>query len=112
MGSCIIKASPQEDLYLEWSTVVEAPTAVGTRKQMAEYLRVNGSRDPESRLARADSRGSSAWDIDLGGWRDEYLIYQQQGLLPRDRLAEAARRLLADERASLTDLLLPFDDES
>ena len=37
-------------------------------------------------------------------------IYDQQGWLPRARLAELTARLGADRRADCTDLLDPFED--
>lgn len=117
MGSFIIKVAPDEDLYLEWSTIVEAPTAVADRAEMLKHLTTGGWRGPtepsaaEERLARADRTGTSMLDCDFGGWDCAGEIYMQQGFLPRARMGEFARRLLADENAEPTDLLEPFEGD-
>lgn len=54
MPSYIVKPKPDEDYYVRYSTIVDAPTAAGTR---ADWL-ARGE-DP-ARLDRADASGSSA----------------------------------------------------
>jgi hypothetical protein len=39
MGQAIVKAARDRDLYMVWSSVVDAPVAVGSRNQMVEYAR-------------------------------------------------------------------------
>jgi hypothetical protein len=116
MGSQIIKVAPDQDLYLAWSSVVDAPTMVGTRAEFAEHL--NKPRrgeywlredEVEAILRRADATGSSA-HRPLGiTWDDEGPMYQQQGILPRARLVEYARRLLVNVDAEPDGLLEPFE---
>jgi hypothetical protein len=111
MGNQIIKCARDEDLYLEWSSVTESPTAVGGRLEMTCHL----DSDPrhaygysERTLALADDHGTSAW-IRGCRWDSDGLRYRNGGLLPRDRMAEYARRLLDDPDAEPTDLLVPID---
>lgn len=117
MSKQIIKVSRDEDLYLEWSSIVEAPTFVGDRAQLAAHLMAGHFDEPhspakaEERIARADETGTSAiggWGC---GWDDHGEIYMQQGFLLRASMAEFAHRLLVDEDAEPTGLLEPFEDE-
>ncbi len=39
MGQAIIRAAPDRDLYLVWSSIVDAPVAVGTRAEMVGWAR-------------------------------------------------------------------------
>jgi hypothetical protein len=118
MGSQIIKVSPDQDLYLEWSSVVDAPTRVGTRAEFTAYLNEPRRGETwmtaaqiEQRLWLADETGSSAYRPFGISWDHRGSMYQQQGILPRARLAEYAQRLLVDIDAEPGDLLEPFDDE-
>ncbi|QAY70005.1 hypothetical protein [Xylanimonas protaetiae] len=105
MPSYIIKADPDTDLFVEWSTVVEAPTRWGTRAQL------EAAGFDADRLDRAATKGSSCRG-DIADWYvwGEGFIYQQQGWLPRARLAALVERLGSDEHANVTDLLDPFGD--
>ena len=103
MPSFILKADPQRDAYIEWSTVVDAPTDVGDR---AYFLTKNA----EDRMARADEAGTSARYFDwlppeeqAGGWVDPYLIYEGAGTLPRERLGDVFDLLVADPDARIPD---------
>jgi hypothetical protein len=116
LGKQIIKMDPDEDLYLEWSSVVEAPTFVGTRVEMATYL--NEPRrgefwyteeQVEALLQRADEHGSSAYRPFGCTWGSPGEMYQQQGFLPRARMGEFACRLLNDQDAEPDGLLEPLE---
>lgn len=112
MGSEIIKVSLTEDLYFEWSSIVDAPTFVGTRAELLAHLHSTyvPVETPEQRVERADATGSSG-NGDWGcKWDTDGLMYQQDGILPRARLAEFARRILADEGTEPIGLLEPFED--
>lgn len=102
----IMKAARDQDLYIGWSTMCEAPECLGTR---AEFL-AHGV-DPE-RLDRADVRGTSFIDFDFGGWDTENLIAEQRGLLPRRHLAAYAELWLDGHHDKAFDLLEPFEDET
>lgn len=116
MGSVIVKATPDADLYIEWSTIVEAPTFIGTRAETLEYLGLPSpsvSDTPEERLARADETGTSAkgdyaW---FGSWTYDGFVVEQRGVLPRSRLSAFAV-LYADDDPAWLDLLEPFDAET
>jgi len=133
MGDFILKASPDEDLYLIWSTVVDAPTWVfGSSDEIADHLWAEWRRQhpdcspkpgtgPAARLARADIHGSSMIDPQIGGWGDESLLLgngtPDDGWwyeLPRTNLTAYARALLdQDEAAALVQLrrTTRIDDE-
>ncbi|KFG71323.1 hypothetical protein [Streptomyces mutabilis] len=109
MGRCVIKAARDEDLYLEWSSIVDACTRVGTR---ADFL-ASGHR-PEA-LDRADRNGTSDCVAQLGGWDDESLGVgttehrQHEGplILNRADLAAFARHLAAGHSQQAENLLIP-----
>lgn len=102
----VIKPSRDEDFYIGWSHVVEAPVWLGTR---AEAI-ADGC--PPSRLDRADARGTSIRD-DFGcDWDDKGLIAEQRGFLPRERLAAYVRAYEEGRMDDAWDLLEPFDDET
>ena len=132
MARFIMKASPTDDLYCEWSSIVEAPTWIGTRSELIAYLsehRFEGDRcqahapeEAEARIARVDQTGTSVRfrigpHIE-GSWDDEGIIYQQQGMLPRSRLTAFLRRFIGAsdgepewcEDPDVSDLLDPFED--
>lgn len=123
MGKPIIRADREHDLYVEWSSIVEAPTFIGTRAEMLRYLTPRsdpnepglnlGRRhtDPEARLRRADETGTSSLpdpEYDgppFGSWDDKGFIVEQKGWLPRERLYAY---LTADDP---DNLLEPFEDD-
>jgi hypothetical protein len=116
MGKQIIKVAPDTDLYVEWDSVVDAPTRIGTRAEFVAELNQprRGEHWPteaevEARLRRADETGSSGWPPFGCTWDRDGLMYQQQGTLPRARLGEFARRLLDDVDAEPDGLLEPFE---
>lgn len=112
MPRFIIKVARDRDAYLEWSTVVEAPVAIGSR---AAFAAEHG----EVRLARTDRQGTSAMYYDWlpptqqeGGWDDAAgLIYMQRGYLRRDRFGDLYDLLDADIDAEVPDdMLVPVED--
>lgn len=132
MGNIVMKEAPDVDFYVEWSSVVEAPTFAGTRAEMLAhissgvdpYLRDDAPHHPERRMERVDQTGTSSLWItkaneespefaahgypEQGSWQSDGEIYQQQGFCPRSRLFDLTRRVMAGEDPS--DLLNPFDD--
>lgn len=124
MGKQIIKVSPDRDLYMEWSSIVEAPTFIGTRAETTAYLlepkdglhetTIAHPEAVEQRLARADLTGSSGYPPFGCDWDDHGEIFQQRGYLPRSRFGEFCDRYLAagdDGEPDVADLLEPFEDE-
>lgn len=122
MGSFLIKPDPARDLYMEWSSNVDAPTFIGTRKQIRKYLshqyRTKQARKEwrrnvvDPRLKRADKTGSSGYPpFDYGAWDEDGLAYKNRGVLPRRRLATYAEMLLLDPAAEADRLLIPFEDD-
>lgn len=111
MPRFLIKVAKDRDAYIEWSTIVEAPAAIGNR---ADFLAGND----EERLARTDAQGTSAMYFDWlppekqeGGWDCSGLIYMQLGFLSRARFADVYDLLSVDINASIpAEWLEPFDD--
>ena len=109
MPTYIIKPSRDEDFYVWWSTVVDAPIGWGPR----DYVPLDNEGSPE-RFARADERGTSAnwpdWPVEKMpfGWNvSEWRITNQDDLeetgegwwlLPRKNLREFCRRRDAGEQ--------------
>jgi hypothetical protein len=121
MESIIVKAAADQDLYMEWSTIVEAPTFIGTYAEVLAHLEQPRNRtdgDPRIRLRRADETGTSAMHppgaLDCpvpleGSWEDAGFIVEQRGWLPRARLPEFLSWYLRN-RSKAYALLDPFDD--
>ncbi len=122
MGTIILKVDPDRDLYVEWSSVVESPTYIGTRAEFLAYLTHEipdgysplPGNSPEDRLARADETGTSACygtpphfgAFDAGGF-----IVEQRGVLPRADLGRFVDALLAENETTAYELLQPFEDD-
>jgi hypothetical protein len=122
VGRCVIKAAKDRDLYCEWSSIVEAPTFIGTRAEITEYLaRKSTAALTEQRLARADDCGTSLLgmveygDVDPsdldGAWGDTGLIVEQRGFLRRDRMAAFLEAYAVDDVDTAYGLLDPFEDD-
>lgn len=124
MGYQIYKEAPEVDYYVEWSSIVEAPTFGGTRAEILPYLWEHDDRKPdriretdpshpENRLKRVDETGTSAlWGNPRdGSWGTSGEIYMQRGLVSRANLFVLTRRLGEDENADVSDLIEPFEDD-
>lgn len=122
MGQAIVKAAHDRDLYLIWSSIVDAPVWVGNRAELLEYLwheyrmahpdsTPNPGKAPEDRVARADRTGSSMISPAVYGWDDEALMVGEGSPsdgwyhIRRDRLVAYAEALLADDEAAAVALL-------
>lgn len=116
MGRYLMKCEPGRDLYVEWSSVVDNLTWVGTR---AEALTL--AQTDEARLARTDATGSSTlWEVAgyprEGAWDDLGIhvcntTRRDDGVysytLLRSDLAAYATALAADDVARAEALLRP-----
>lgn len=96
MPRFIMKAQPDKDLYVDWSTVVDSPLEWGTAQEMQIEA---------SRLERADMTGTTAY-AGSGSWKSEGLIVRELGTsnttwwLPRENLAPFLESLGGDDGAS------------
>lgn len=70
MPSYIVKPEREVDFYFYWSTVVDCPTAWGTRAEM-EALR--GIDTSSERFERADATGTSSVD-GFEGWEEPFPV--------------------------------------
>lgn len=119
MPRIILKTTPDDDFYVEWSEIVEAPVFAGTREEMLVHLcedspamQYHPVGNAGARLKRADETGTSAaggysW---FGTWDCDSLIVEQRGVLPRAHLGQFTRLWLAGDREPALDLLEPFED--
>lgn len=117
MGYVIIKQAPDRDEYVLWSDFTETPAAVGTRAEMIPYVdEVDPPRETPggtvARFDRADRQGSSMTPYSHGWWDDEFMIYEQRGLLPRRHIAYAAFLHCDGRFPEVWDLLERFEDET
>ena len=111
----IIKPERDRDMYVEWSTVVDVPTAYGDRAEMLRILHgdpgaADRSDTPERRLARADELGSSS-QVGEFWWDDDVFVFRQDGMLARKDLVRAVELLAAGRDDEVLALLAPFDDD-
>jgi hypothetical protein len=114
MGQMIVKAARDRDLYLVWSSVVDAPIAVGTRSEMATYAGREWRYDvdeAEAVLRRVEERGSSDRSTRAGWWDDDALTVMEGSpadgwyRIRRDRLADYAEALMRDDEGAAQALL-------
>ncbi|KAB2344860.1 hypothetical protein [Actinomadura rudentiformis] len=81
MPSYLLKAAPDDDFYVEWSSVADGPTWCGSRREALHHF------DAEL-VQRADENGSSAADPDTWyGWRTSGMVVSGRWWLPRCNLA-------------------------
>lgn len=99
----LVKATPDEDLYVQWSTVCDMPGGVFSRETALEYG------FPRSKVDHADKHGSSS-RIGDGAWDDKGWVAEQRGWLRRDRIGDYAVEYLHGDREAAYALLEPFDE--
>lgn len=123
MADVVIKADRDVDLYVIWSTEWDRPEAWGTREKILARLTEeferrfpgaehNAVTDPRGRLDRADATGTSAAGggfCFFGAWDHEALVYEELGLLPRAKLADAIAALDINRPDLVWPLLEPFE---
>lgn len=97
----LVKCRRDEDFYVAWSEIVEAPAWYGTR---AEAIEIGYA---EERIARADEFGTSSINR-FYAWNDRGMIAEQRGFLPRRYLRAYALLYAADEMQAAFDLLEPL----
>lgn len=103
----LVKAAPDQNLYVGWSNTCDMPAGVWSRESAIAYG------FPPSRLDRVDENGSSATNgYTSGHWDDPGFVAEQRGWLKRDRLAKYAVLWLDGHHEAAFDLLEPFEDES
>lgn len=112
---------PQVDDWVEWSTVVDAPTMRGNRDDMIEYWdtqHVLFPRETAARMDAAERDGSTGMD---GLWGDELRVMEGQPdgtcfwVLPRAKLRAYCDLVFTDEPATDEQLravlrAIPFED--
>lgn len=106
----MLRPEPDWDLYIEWSTIVDAPVGHGTRAEwVAEGI-------APARLDRADRTGTSAYrPLDIGAWDDEELMVAEplgrQRLLPRDHLVDYTVALYRRAVTEAYGMTRPIEDD-
>ena len=103
----LVKAAPDQDLYVGWSNSCDMPAGAWSREAAVAYG------FPPSRLDLADENGSNATNgYTSGHWDDPGFVAEQRGWLKRDRLAKYAVLWLDGHHDAAFDLLEPFEGES
>lgn len=100
----LVKAAPDKDQYVLWSTGCDMPGGVFSRETALEYG------FPRSKVDHADEHGSSS-RIGDGAWDDKGWVAEQRGWLRRDLIGDYAVEYLYGDREAAFALLEPFDDE-
>lgn len=81
MPSFIVKPVASDDFYVVWSTVVDAPTGCGSRKELARQL--GPTVGSSERFERADEFGTSMQDPQIPrnrqwfGWHDKAFMLRE-----------------------------------
>lgn len=101
----LVKAAPDKDLYVNWSTVCDMPGGLFSRETALAFG------FPRSYLDRADATGTSSHGSD-GAWDDTGFVAEQRGWLRRDRLGDYAVEYLHGDRQAAFNLLEPFEGET
>lgn len=111
MPSYIVKINKEDDFYVYWSDIVEAPHCWGTKAEVSDYIKRIWDDTSFGRFERADAYGSSAYSwADTYGWDDSGFIYKQLGFLKRAKLGEFLASFNKEENEFDLALLEPFDD--
>jgi hypothetical protein len=111
----IVKPDQNRDVYVEWSSMMEAPIRIGSR---ADFLRELGAGEPGNRttdrLDRADRSGTTMLPPPLspqdGAWGD-LLVFEQRGTIACAKLAEFTHLLFDGDLQGALRLCEPFEDE-
>lgn len=81
MGQFITKTSPEDDLYILWSTVVDAPIAVfDSTEDLRSYLAAEQHRwsmTVDRLIERIQTHGSTAVGWRIGTWDDPELAVRE-----------------------------------
>ncbi|WP_280422745.1 hypothetical protein [Nocardia carnea] len=89
MPRFLLKAAPETDLYMFWSTVVSAPLYVGTRTETFDYLIQTEDFTPDTAqpaIETADRHGTTSRYT--GSWNDsDGLILDEPAWLSRANFA-------------------------
>lgn len=118
MGRAIVRATPDRDLYCEWSSNTDSPTVIGNRAEMATWLadyysphdyRWRGEAaiadEIERDLARADTKGTSSLVRHPLDYGDGIVSFGGAHQFDRSRLADLLDAYLArgDDEPDPTD---------
>lgn len=117
MGRHIVKPTRDVDLYVEWSSGTDSPTAWGTKEQLLEWGTVSRNEEGERRFQRADATSTSALWYKASWDEDEDYSFMNTGSIPRSRIPELLTVLEdipddgnAYKNPRVIALLTPFED--
>lgn len=111
MPSFIVKPKRDEDFYVVYSTVVDAPTGWGARADFESAHMLHPQDFAYERFLRADEHGSSCLEFDRDGYRLGWYWWDEAeftimngpgapGTLPRDQLRAYCEVQELDEAAA------------
>jgi hypothetical protein len=102
MGRALLKPKKDENFYVEWSSIVEAPVKWGTRRMFTSDWN-------ERELARVDEHGTSTGWYD--GWDDPDpgLMYEQRGRVKLEDLKDLVFAIV--KKDDLTPFITPFEED-
>jgi len=114
MPSYILKPKPDEAFYVQWSTVVDSPTAWGTRQALSAALSEwDARRAAPERFDRADLTGTSAHGGYYYGWNCDTALIREldgvpDGLIRLSDLRQVCEAIEREDVAALRDLVEPL----
>lgn len=108
MPSYIVKVNKEDDFYVYWSDIVDAPHCWGTKAEVSDYMKRIWDDTSFGRWERADLTGTSSM-VGYHDW-DSGFIYKQLGFLKRSNLGEFLASYDKEENEFDLSLLEPFED--
>jgi hypothetical protein len=131
MPTMILKGDRDTDLYCQWSTVVDAPTWVGTRDELlasllthpdaySSYLDMTPRQVITARVDRADLTGTSAYrEYGFGEWDSNgFIVGHHTGIqgggfrwLGRGDLTAYLTALRDEQWQAAYDITTPIPDD-
>jgi hypothetical protein len=118
MGQTIVKPNRDENFYILWSSIVEAPLAWGTKEdfQTNPPWPEDNTDFSDERFDRVDRTSTSARYYVTSWDEEDTYIYEQRGWIERSRLKEITDILEREESVpndhpEILALLHPFEED-
>lgn len=117
MGHFITRTAPDVDLYIMWSTVVDAPIYFFENEEalrsylQQEYDQGNYGRRPEVLIKKTNETGSSVFGWKVGTWEDEDLPVREGSPLSPSGTRPGCWYLPRENQTAYAQAILANNDE-